>query len=115
MTVTSMSRALTSTPSPTLAASGSSLWGWVVAIVLLLLLSAIAWSFLRRSRDGGAVPLAIDTLDRDGAPTQIAADAARAAAAAATLDPQSFERAMESTIRDEVRETGSTDEPDRRP
>ena len=45
MTVTSMSRAVTSTPSPTLAASGSSLWGWVVAIVLLLLLSAIAWSW----------------------------------------------------------------------
>ena len=35
----------------------------VVTVVALLLLGAVFWSFLRRSRRGGVAPLAVDSLE----------------------------------------------------
>ncbi len=35
----------------------------IVTVVLLLILGAIFWSFLRRARKGGVSPLAVDRLD----------------------------------------------------
>jgi hypothetical protein len=35
----------------------------IVTLVLLLVLGAIFWSFLRRARRGGVSPLAVDRLD----------------------------------------------------
>lgn len=35
----------------------------VVTVVLLLLLGAVFWSFLRRSRRDGVAPLAVDSLE----------------------------------------------------
>jgi hypothetical protein len=96
--------------------NGGVVAAWIVAILVLLVLGGLLWLWLRSARQGGAAPLAVDALDPStGAPTQLAADAARAQAAAAALDVRSFEQAMETTALDEVRETGGTDEPDQRP
>ena len=35
----------------------------IVTVVLLLILGAIFWSFLRRARKGGVSPLAVDRLE----------------------------------------------------
>ena len=40
----------------------------VVTVVLLLLLGAVFWSFLRRSRREGVAPLAIDLLEPEHLP-----------------------------------------------
>jgi hypothetical protein len=49
----------------TLASAGGTVTAWVVTAVILLLLAAVAWSFMRRAREDGMVPLAVDTLDRE--------------------------------------------------
>jgi hypothetical protein len=96
--------------------NGGVLAALIVAVVLLLVLGSFLWLWLRSAREGGAAPLAVDALDQTtGAPTQLAADAARAQAAAAALDPRSLEQAMESTVLDEMRATGPTDDPEQRP
>lgn len=92
--------------------NGGLVAAWLVAALVLIALAALLVVWLRSARTSGAAPLAVDTIDQGtGAPTQLAVDSARAEQAAAALDPASFERAMETTALDEVRETGPTDEP----
>lgn len=74
-----------------------------VTVVLLLLLGAVFWSFLRRARREGVAPLAVD---RRVAPTATAQAAATAPAAAAdsTEDAETA-----AAIQDEIAEGGPVD------
>ena len=98
----------------TLAAEGATPVGpltvLVVTVVLLLLLGAVFWSFLRRARHGGIEPLAVDRLDaprrpEPPAPSVLPADAAGAAEDAETA----------AAIADEIAEGGPVDGSGERP